>query len=100
MGGLHCATETVWTEVHCLQISARGFIEYAQYVLKTEQEMSQTERKVWLLPMLHAKTTNLESIYSVQHMRKCKNAQTYAANVAWATGNPKMAKTAACNSGQ
>jgi hypothetical protein len=33
-------------------------------------------------------------------MRKCDNAQTYANGIARATANPKMAKTAACNSGQ
>jgi hypothetical protein len=50
--------------------------------------------------MLHSNTTNLEGIFWVQHMQKCENAQTYAAGITRATGNPKMAKTAARNSGQ
>jgi hypothetical protein len=83
-----------------LRITVRGFIEYAWCVLKTEREMNRTERKVWFVPMLHSNTTNLEGIFSVQRMRKCDNAQTYANGIARATANPKRAKTAARNSGQ
>jgi hypothetical protein len=50
--------------------------------------------------VLHSNATNLEGVFSVQRMRKCDNAQTYANGIARATANPKMAKTAACNSGQ
>jgi hypothetical protein len=83
-----------------LCITVRGFIEYARCVLKTEREMNRTERKVWFVPVLHSNTTNLEGVFSVQRMRKCDNAQTYANGIARATANPKMAKTAARNSGQ
>jgi hypothetical protein len=62
--------------------------------------MNRTERKVWFVPVLHSNTTNLEGVFSVQRMRKCDNAQTYANGIARATANPKMAKTAARNSGQ
>jgi hypothetical protein len=34
------------------------------------------------------------------YIRKCNNAKTYANGIAHATANPKMAKTAAHNSGQ
>jgi hypothetical protein len=44
--------------------------------------------------------TNLEGNFLVQPMQKCVNAQTYANGVAQTTANPKMAKTAARNSGQ
>jgi hypothetical protein len=83
-----------------LCITVRGFIEYARCVLKTEREMNRTERKVWFVPVLHSNTTNLEGVFLVQRMRKCDNAQTYANGIARATANPKMAKTAARNSGQ
>jgi hypothetical protein len=83
-----------------LQITVRGFIEYPQCVLKTEQGMNRKVRKVWFVPVLHSNTTNLEGVFSVQRMRKCDNAQTYANGIARATANPKMAKTAARNSGQ
>jgi hypothetical protein len=69
-------------------------------VFRKEQEMHRTVRKVWFVPMLHSNTSNLEGIFSVQCMRKCKNVQTYAASIARATANPKMAKTAARNSRQ
>jgi hypothetical protein len=51
-----------------LQITVRGFMEYARCVLKTERELNRTERKVCFVPVLHSNTTNLEGVFSVQCM--------------------------------
>jgi hypothetical protein len=52
-----------------LWITLRGFLEYARCILRIEQEMIQTERRVWLVPVLHSNTTHLEGVFLVQKSR-------------------------------
>ena len=82
-----------------LRLSVRGFFGYTRYVLKADREMNQSERTVWFITPLHSNTSNLEGLFSIQRMRKCENAQTYASGLTRAANNPKIAKTAARNSG-